>query len=179
MTQTDPSQSTLTKLYSALLAALVFSFWPSVTAALMALIFATGVLVAAYIYRGKSEEGSLLHNHTTYLIRTIWVGSFFALITTSIASFYMITRIDSMPMMACLEPLARQMQEGTVHLDQAMLMEMIAPCWDQYMDINRQTFITSGAIAVIPVLLYFVIRLVRGFTRAMKGVAITKPKAWF
>jgi uncharacterized membrane protein len=39
--------------------------------------------------------------------------------------------------------------------------------------------ITAGVITILPGLVYFAVRFVRGLSRAIKGYRLAKPKAWF
>ena len=64
-------------LYAALGASLILSVLPYMHAAALSLAFFTGVLIAAYVLRGKTENNSLIENHATFVIRTLWIGAFF------------------------------------------------------------------------------------------------------
>ncbi len=171
----DPDQGAVNKLYAALGASLVISCVPSIIAALFASLLFMGSLIAAYFCRKRADEGSLLENHSTHIIRTIWIGSFVAMLFIIAASFYMLQNLDSLPMMNCIDLLVNA---GT-SIDASSAMNILRPCWDEYMRVNYDLFITSGAIAIGPAALYFIYRYIRGLTRAIKGYRLANVKSWF
>ncbi|MCB1721080.1 MAG: hypothetical protein H6860_06225 [Rhodospirillales bacterium] len=166
-------------LYAALGASLILSVLPSVTAAGLSLVFFLGVLIAAYHMRRKVEEHSLIENHATFIIRTLWIGALFSLFTMGLATAHMMSGIDYTPFDACAQALA---SKGALWIESARMMEvygLIEPCVEGFILGNKVLFINSVVIAGAPVVLYMTYRLIKGLSRASKGYRLAKPKGWF
>lgn len=176
--QTDPHQRKVLQLYAAYGAALVLSVVPFVLAAFLSMVLFVGVLIAAYILRTGTEEGSLIENHMTFVIRTLWIGSFLAMLTLVAASLYLFYGVDNTPLDPCIQHFL-SIGPGTRVLELQAMTDIFRACYGAYMDANLRIFITSGAMAAGPVLIYFVIRYARGISRAMNGYRIAKPQSWF
>ena len=179
MTQAEqgPDQRKVMQLYAAFGAALLLSVVPFILAAFTSAVLFMGVLIAAHILRAGTEHGSLLENHMTFVIRTIWIGSFLALITMSAASFYLFDRIDHTPLDPCIRSFL-SVGQGAFTLDPQALMNIFKGCFHNYIAVNFQTFLISGLIAAVPILLYFIIRYARGLARAAGGYRIAHPEKW-
>lgn len=172
-------QSSILNLYAAFGVSMVLSVLPYASAALFSLIFFFGVLVAAYVMRGNAEPESLKANHATFIIRTLWIGAFFSIITTIAATIYLMNGIDYDPFNPCAQALA---DKGLVWLEQAGPMEVYAfvtPCMESFMQTNKTLFINSVIIAAAPILLYMAYRMIKGLSRAIKGYRLAKPQVWF
>jgi uncharacterized membrane protein len=177
----DVNQKKIVRLYGAFGAGLVFSMVPLWSAALVSAVLVTGVLIIAYVLRTDAEHGSLSENHMTFIIRTIWIGSFLALITTAAASVYFFKALDNTPLQPCAEAIlsmASGMSDPTA-MERTIDNFMAMPCWATYWQKNLMIFIIGGVIAAGPILIYFIVRYVRGLTRAIKGYRVANPKAWF
>jgi uncharacterized membrane protein len=176
----DVSQKKIVRIYGAFGAGLIFSMVPLWSAAFVSAVLIAGVLIMAYVLRTDAEHGSLTENHMTFIIRTIWIGSLLALVTTAAASVYFFKALDNTPLQPCAEAIL-SMASGMSDLT---LMEkyinnfMSMPCWANYWQTNLMIFIIGGVIAAGPILIYFVVRYVRGLTRAMRGYRVASPKAW-
>ncbi|MCE7887289.1 MAG: hypothetical protein DYH13_07290 [Alphaproteobacteria bacterium PRO2] len=178
---TDANQKKIVRLYGAFGAGLVFSMVPLWSAAIVSAALILGVLIVAYVLRTDAEHGSLIENHMTFVIRTIWIGSLFALITTSAASVYFLKALDNAPLQPCAEmilSMASGMSDPTA-MEKYINDFMSMPCWANYWQTNLMIFIIGGVIAAGPILIYFVVRYIRGLTRAMRGYRVANPKAWF
>ncbi len=177
--ETDPDQKKITRIYALFGVSLVLSLVPMISAALVSLSLGMGVLVTAYVLRTGSEEGGLLDNHMTYIIRTLWIGGLVALVSLAAASAYLFQSLDNTPLHSCLDGLL-SMAATTIVPDKAMLDYITnGPCWLDYWKTNIKVFVVSGVMAAGPVLLYFLARYARGLGRAMRGYRVAKPKAWF
>ena len=174
----DPNQRKILRLYAAFGAALVLSVVPFILAALLSMILIFGVLIAAYILRTDTTPGSLVENHMTFIIRTIWIGSFLALLTMTAGSIYLFQTIDNTPLDPCLQPLL-DIRSGQTLIDPYAVFNILRGCFDNYWVANIKTFIISGSIAAGPVLLYFIVRYARGLARAMDGYRVANPHFWF
>lgn len=182
--ETGPDQRRILRLYAAFGAALVLSVLPYMLAAFLSLVLGLGVLIAAYILRKDTAEGSLMENHMTFVIRTIWIGSFLALLTTSAGSIYLFQSLDNTPLLPCIENLIGMLSAITPDtsveaLQELMSQEIIYACVENYMKANLRVFIGAGVLVAGPVLLYFIIRYARGLSRAMGGYRVAHPRHWF
>ncbi len=174
----EKERKKILNLYGAFGAGLLLSILPHAAAAALSLVFIIGVLMAAGAMRKKSAEGSLSENHAVFIIRTIWIGSFFAVITLIPGILYLLSSVDNAPLMDCLEAVASgQIDPASISMQTGS--DMFQPCMDDFMGSNRYAFIISLSITAIPVLLYFGMRFTRGLSRAMKGYRIANVKIWF
>lgn len=175
----DPEKKKILNLYAAFGISLILSLMPSAVAALVSLIFMLGVLIAAYVIRAKVENHDLAGNHCTYIIRTIWIGSLFSLITIGITSLFMLPQIDYTTFQPCAENLASQSAEFLAGATHAQIMELSQPCMDAFIESNWNTFLMAGIFGVGPILVYFAVRFTRGLLRAVKGYRVADPMTWF
>jgi uncharacterized membrane protein len=178
-TDKDPNQKKVMRMYSAFGAGLVLSFWPSGIAALISLVLVLGVMTVAYMWRSDAEDGSLMENHMTFIIRTIWIGGFLALVTLVIAAAYLFRMLDNTPLNPCLNDLMNFMSSGDMLNIEPLVQSMQDRCMIPYLARNLNTLITGGIIGIAPVVIYFFVRFSRGFGRARGGYRIASPKAWF
>ena len=175
----DPHRKIVLNLYAAFAVSLILSMMPHAIVALLALIFMLGVLAAAYVVRSKVEPETLAENHATYLIRTIWIGSILAAITTSIGGAIMLADIDYAPFSPCADKLASQGIDFAANATYAQVWEMSSSCFNAFINANLNMLIVAGVITILPILIYFAVRFVRGLSRAIKGYRLANPRAWF
>ncbi len=174
----DPYQKKIIRIYGLFGLSLLLSLVPNIPAACVSAALGLGVLVIAYVLRTGAEENSLLENHMTFIIRTIWIGSFFAMLAMFAASFYLLKTIDNTPLNPCIE---KFLAMGAV-LDMSnpeSLMGIFSNCWAAYWSANMKAFIGGGVIAAGPVLFYFIVRYARGLSRAIRGYRVSNPRTWF
>lgn len=177
--QTTPEQKTLYNLYALFGVSLVLCVVPYVSAAILCVVFFTILLISGYVIRGKAEEHSLVDNHATFIIRTLWIGALVSLITTCIASAYMLGSISYDPFMPCAEKIAAM---GPSTLESMGMMEVYAlaePCVEAFISFNKQALIVAVAIGALPPLLYLTYRFFKGVSRVAKGYRLANPKSWF
>lgn len=173
--ETD-EKKVVTQIYAAFGAALILSFVPFFSAATLSMILGMGVLIAAYVIRSRAQDDSLADNHMTFIIRTIWIGSFFALISTAIGAIYLYLNLDNEPLAPCVSDLMAGAQNL---INMGSLKDIFGDCYEPYWALNSRTFITSGVIVALPAVLYFSLRFIRGLSRAMNGYRVAKPLSWF
>lgn len=172
----DIEQKKIIRVYAALGAGLALSFAPFMVAALISAALLIGVLFMAYVLRTDSEQGSLTENHATFIIRTIWIGSLFTLITLSIASIYLFKVLNNTPLQPCIDQILSMADFAA--MESFITNFMGTKCWADYWQTNLVAFIIAFVITAAPVLLYFAVRYVRGVTRAARGYRVANPKAW-
>lgn len=167
--ETKQQLNIISVLYILLIVATVLSFVPLAVAQIATIPMILLVLVAAYIYRAKDSEDGLLYNHMTYMIGTIWIGSTFLAIGTMAASYYVhvngnhTVAIDAW----------NQIQSGYIPSNDDMWNLFL-----NYYEANKAVMVTAMLAFVAPPILYFVYRIGNGYSRAIKGYRIAKPKSW-
>lgn len=164
------------QVYAALAATLILSLVPYLSAAFLSLFLGVLVLVMGYVYRGRAEAKSLMENHMTFVIRTVWIGSLFAVICMALGAAYLLSSLDNEPLYDCLEGF---MAMGNDIYHPEIFKTVFSPCQDGYWAVNMEALITGGIIVAVPPLLYFSVRLVRGLSRALKGYRLADPHSWF
>ncbi len=174
---TDPAKPAILRVYALYGMALALSVIPHMIAAGLCMVLFFLVLVMAYILRSGAEENSLMYNHMTFTIRTIWIGGLLAAVTIVAASLYLFQMLDNTPLDPCIQKFIT-MGPADVFMGPEMLQQAFGTCYDAYVVRNMTTFIISGAIAAVPILLYFGVRYLRGLSRARGGYRVAKPLAW-
>lgn len=163
MTQsTAKQQNIISSLYAVLLVVTIGSFVPYMGIAGICSIMFVVVFIALYVYRARAVEDDLLHNHTTYLIRSIWISSLLMIIGFPI--FYV------MGDHFVIEQMYQNVAAGHSIPTQNDLHLLSA----QYMKDN----VSAAIISFAPCVLYFLYRLLRGTERAIKGYRILNPRGW-
>jgi len=176
----NKEQKTVVRVYGALCAAILFSVIPTISFAVLALVFFIGILIAAYVIRHKKEEDSLIRNHMSFIIVTLWVGIFILpALTLVAASIYLLPRYNPDPLNPCVQQISDSVLSNPEAANIVALNEMLMPCMDAFMAANYQLFLISALIAGGPIILYMGYRVFQGLSRALKGYRIAKPKSWF
>ncbi|MCB9988384.1 MAG: hypothetical protein H6868_03505 [Rhodospirillales bacterium] len=173
----DPHHKKIMSLYGLFVVTLMASMVPSTGFAVLALFMITALMILAYVFRAEADEDSLLHNHTSFVIRTLWIAALFSVFTIAIASAYMIPQIDYSQMDSCVQQVTAQLDPENV--DYGAMNAKMQPCMDSFIASNRMTFLFSMAIAAGPLLLYMLFRLIKGVARARHGHKIGNLKNWF
>lgn len=168
----------LLNLYGLFGASLALTFMPHYTAAILTVFLFIALLAISYTMRATAKEGSLVKNHTTYIIRTIWVGSLISLVTLSVASFYLVNAVDHTPLLACTDRLVALLNDGT-EPDFKTVGDQIEPCLIPYFNLNGKPLIIAAIVTIVPVLIYFIWRFITGLYKSTKGEIFANPKAWF
>ncbi len=179
-TSGNPEMKTILHVYGVLVAALLLSFVPDPAFAIVATIFFLGVWIAAYIIRKKAEEDSLTENHMIWIIRTLWITCLFSVVTITAGGLYLWSQLDYSAIQPCSEQAANYLmaqQSGTVNATE--LMALMGPCEDAFLRDNQPALILSAIIAALPLIIYLVMRLTKGLSRAVKGYRLASPKSWF
>ena len=171
-------QKKLYNLYALFGVSLVLCVVPYISAAILCLVFFTWLLIAAYVIRRKSEEHSLTHNHTTYVIRSLWIGVLFSVITTCAASFYMFGSLDYASFQPCADTLVGMEADALESMGFQQFYAMAQPCVDDFITANRNPLLVAVGIGAAPPLIYLAYRFIKGVSRATKGYRLSNPEAW-
>lgn len=166
----NKEQKVITNIYAALCVSLVMSFLPMMTAAGLALIMFMGVLTASYVLRGRTAHDSLIADHMTFIIRTVWISGFLSLTTMTAAGLYIAKVVNPSEIMSCVT--------GDLPSDTRAIMAMIQPCMPAFLSSNMLPLINALLLGAGPVVIYMVYRIVKGLSRALKGHRIGDVKNW-
>lgn len=170
-------EKTILRVYGAFAATLIFMLVPHVGMCVIAILLMLGTTIAAYAVRRKAEAHSLAADHMTFIIRTIWIGSGLALITTALASGYMLATADMIPLQSCSDQVAQTIiNTGTQ--DVAVLQAMMQPCINGFIAGNMGVLTNAVIMAAGAPMLYFAYRLAKGLSRARKGHRLGNVKSW-
>jgi uncharacterized membrane protein len=174
----NPGQKTVMRLYGAFSASVILMCVPLWSAAALSVVLLTGVLIAALIIRKQAAPQSLIENHMIYMIRTIWITCLLCLAALLPGGMYLISVLDLSAIIPCAGPLSDMLAAQSANPDIAALSRVIAPCRDTLIANNMAALITATFIAAAPPLLYLVLRISRGLSRAAKGYRIANPRTW-
>ncbi len=166
----DNKQKTITNaLYVALVVSSITGFMPMASVQLLSLVLVSLVLMLAYMFRGQTDKDTLLYNHMTYMIGTIWISSIFFVISLLIVGYWVYAQGD-----------ATVIDNAIANIDNGVMLneEELNQIGRDYIDTNLKLLITASTVAVGPSILYLVYRLANGFSRAWKGYRIANPKSW-
>ena len=170
-------QKKIVNIYAFLSAGLVLSFVPVASAALLGTVMFIGTFIYLYSLRKSSEPESLSHDHTTFLIRTIWIVSLFSIFTMAIAVVYVLSVYDPTPVHDCVNQLMGGHVSDMTYFSAVGETQNI--CVDNFVKANLSALIIGGIIAMGPLAIYLVYRVAKGLSRAMKGHRIGDVKSWF
>jgi uncharacterized membrane protein len=151
----------------------ILGFVPSPAFVIVALILFCIVPPLAGRIRRHANPESLVANHMTYLIRTVWIFTLLALVTVIAATIYVLSVYDPGPLQSCIATITAATQAG-----QNPDPQMLEPCIGNFALANKTTFAIGGLVAGLPAVLYLVYRLARGISRAQKGYRIDNVKNW-
>lgn len=160
----------IVNVYAALTASIIAQFIPQITVQLIGVCLFALVWLATIIMRrmDKDPEG-LTKNHMTYLLKTIWVGSLFLTIGTTLGAAYIYNFADNSVIYDFLNRMRTGSLIGVYDIEGVIKMYMIN---------NSVLIITTALASLGPCLAYIIYRLVKGVARAKKGHRMGNPKAW-
>lgn len=177
----DPERKKVLALYALLILTVVMTLVPHLAFVVVSTVLLVAVLALAYVVRAKALPDGLAANHMTYIIRTIWLSSGLAVVTTGIASALLIYRMDETPVQPCTQKLAEHVLGNSQALestDIAGLASFLDPCMEPFMQANMGALIMALVIAAGPLLFYVALRMIKGVSRAHGGYRVAHPQAW-
>lgn len=161
-------RSIIIQIYAAFVIVILAHLYPVGIVGLIAVTVVIAVLIAAYYYKAKAEENSLMENHMIYVIRTFWIGSLYMMIFITIAALYMAPNLD----VTILEGI----RDGTIT---PYSIEEVKALEKRFM-VDNSTIIWNGIlIAFGPTFLFFAYRCLNGLVRSVKGYRIGNFRSWF
>ena len=176
----DPDRSKILFTYGVFGLSLILTLVPNVTVAGLSLAALLLTMILTYVFRKHAAEDSLMHNHMTFIIRTIWIGGFLMIFTLIAGAGILLYGVNNAPLQPCINQFMNSVNPDTLSVnDVDNLSSIFGACMTPYISVNWIIFLISGIVAAGPILLYFFARFARGFGRAMSGYRIAHPQAWF
>ncbi|MGN7437792.1 MAG: hypothetical protein ACTHOO_04035 [Alcanivorax sp.] len=133
---------------------------PVSAASVFALMICVCTLSTIYSFRMNAQEDSLLENHTTYLIRTFWHACLYLIITSFVAFLFILVMIDYESLSACPGAFTNALNKGNFTL----IGKIFKVCSEIFYQKNLLNIQISTFIAFFPVLLYLLLRCVKGWS---------------
>ena len=173
------AEKTILRVYGAFAATLIFMLIPHVGMCIIAILLMLGTTIAAYAVRRKAEPGSLAADHMTFIIRTIWIGSGLAAITTAMASYYMFMTAELLTLSNCIISTGENFATRPYsEYDYFAFEKDMMRCIQDFTNDNSSVLFVSLLIAEGAPMLYFTYRLAKGLSRARKGHRLGNVKSW-
>ncbi|HIF25437.1 MAG TPA: hypothetical protein EYG18_05260 [Micavibrio sp.] len=160
--------------YAAFVVSLFMTFLPNLPAAVIAFVLFFGVMISAYILRAKSGEETLMNDHMTFIIRTIWIAGLFGILTMTVALSYLFGNLDLTVFHNCVNE-----NGGLTATDMQTLNNIAQLCMDDYILANKGPLLTATVIGGAPLIAYMLYRISKGILRAAKGHRMGDNKSWF
>lgn len=157
----EKEQKTILQIYYALIASVILSILPSIVAQTFGFILFIVIFMATYYFRHKSDEKSLTHNHTQFIIKSIWVSSLVLLAGMGAAYLFGDHSI--------IYNAVDYVKAGNFFTE-SQLNNIIM----NYMKENIFVFLFT----LMPCLIYLIYRLCKGTVHAQKGQLIPNLKSW-
>lgn len=188
----EKEKSLILNLYAAFGISLVFLLIPFGASFIVSIIFMLGAFIGSYIIRKKSEENSLTFNHTTYLIRTIWIGSllsfiniFFLFILYLLSNTFTTIRktiknvlnnlFDFSSIDHCF---AKYSSLASQNIHGQPKTNLLQQCITEFYFDNILNFILIIFI-LFPVYSYLLYRVFKGIIYGSNTKKLSSPKTWF
>lgn len=167
---TDTGHKSILRLYAAMAAAVVLQCLPVPVLQIVGVVLMLGALGRVYSLRRGADPESLVFNHMTFLIRTVWISALFLLAGFAGASVWFYQVADHSTIHAAVDSVS----SGAI-FDEAQIVGVL----ETYKDANLRLLILASVFAAAPAVLYFMFRTVKGLSRAARGYRIASPKGWF
>lgn len=167
----EKNRNTILAFYAVLSAVVIFCSLPDFQLQNLGYTLVTIELLVAYIARARwPKNESFEENHTTFIIRTIWIYSL--LVFFGIIGAGMMIGQNGNP--AALNPMLDAMMAG-VQPSEAEIEGWMR----QYFVDNQNLILNQSRIWLCPAQIYLVWRILRGGGRAFNGYRLSRPKSWF
>ena len=158
----EKEQKTIFQIYIGFAAVVIFNFIPSSAVQTFGGILFIVLIVAAYIYRAKAQNNSVMHSHMAYLIKSFWIASLFLSIGIAAA----LALADHSIIYDAVDGVINGQMISEAQMNQVLMA---------YLHDNLLIFsLTFG-----PSILYMAYRVMKGMIRVKKNQIIANPKNWF
>lgn len=157
-------------LYFLFAVAVVLGLFPDMTLQNISFLTYSILLVLAYIFRRMRKDDDLESHHCTYLIRSIWIFSFLAVVALFGAGYMVGQQADA----SALEDILSRMESGA----QTPSEDDLDAAFKVYYTVNQDLIFNLYRLWMCPALVYAAWRIVRGSVRAFHGYRVSQPRSW-
>ncbi len=164
------NKKTVTNIYAAFIVSVVLQFMPNASIQLFAMFLFLGVLIWCYIARKQYGHATLVENHTTYIIRTIWI---FSLVMTAgfiLCGVWLYSVADQESLQTFANEVMKAAESAPPH--------DLTDAYTAMVEVNFNVIIWASLITIGPSLIYLGYRLIKGARRGIKGYRIDNPTSW-
>ncbi|MAM34844.1 MAG: hypothetical protein CMH28_07200 [Micavibrio sp.] len=158
-------------LYAAFIVSVVLQFAPYPAISVFASILFLLVLVWAYILRAQYGPTTLVENHATYIIRTIWIFGLFLVAGMAACAAWFYYGIDPNSLLNFSQSVQSSVESG--------VMPDLSSAYLQLVKDNFDLIIFAVPLTLGPSLIYIGYRMFKGAIRGIKGYRIDQPQKWF
>lgn len=167
----EKNRNTILAFYAILSVIVILGSLPGFRFLNMGMTLSLVLLIVAYIARSRfPRDESFEENHTTFIIRTLWIYTSFAALCMIGASME-IARLGNLQ---AIQSVVDSAMSGATPNEATMQASV-----DQYLADNDALMRTQFAIWLCPAQLYLIWRILKGGGRAFKNYRIANPKNWF
>jgi len=145
---------------------------PFTVASVFALMICSCILAAIYIERAKSDQGTLLYNHMTFLIRSFWRGNFYLLMCLSLALIYILLTANYETFGICIDAILSAINTGRF----GKVGSLVHACEILFLEENANHLKTAAVIAFAPIVVYLLFRCVYGWMHGKHKKLIPEKK---
>lgn len=145
--------------YAVYFASLLITMVPISSASVLALMFSTCMLAAAYSIRLNATKNGFLANHLTFMIRTFWRANFYLLFTVAVSLMYLFLLADYDTIGACFNTMYKTLQHGQIE----QLIRIAIACEQLFFEQNEKHFHVTAFIAFTPIVGYVLYRCTLGW----------------
>lgn len=115
--------------------------------------------ITAYLYRWRAGDNSLMSEHMTFVIRTVWWASLILLVGMGLFASVLMSNGD----LSMIHDLVAQAERGLVPTESDIQMMQAA-----FVQANKRLIAVAAIICLLPYPLYLVVRMVNGVRRVCK-----------
>lgn len=157
-------------LYIGLLVAVISGCLPDMSMQGLSTILVFVVLTVGYFFRARAKQDDLVWHHATFVIRTVWIWSIFAIIGMIGAGYQIYSQGDA----SMIDAFMSQVMNGLIPTDAD-----IQNVSDSYMAANENLMIAATLIWIAPAQVYALWRTYKGLSRALAGYRVQNLYGWF
>ena len=153
-------------LYVASILSLLLLFVPFGSVYVLGFAFLICLVILSYMWRMDVGEYSLLRNHSTYIIRTFWIGLLFSILLIVLG-------------FGLLYGALKGGAFDTEALEPCLGASDMSACLPGFTADNKNTLVFASIIVFVPVILYLLYRYITGWRCVLKGEMVSNPIRWF
>ena len=166
----NKERKTVVNIYAGMIASLILQFAPNSTLQILAILAFLIAFIWCYLARSRADKNSLVANHATYLIRSIWIFSLLTTIGVILCVIWLGFTVDP--------ELIKSLSRGYIETVSQTGTPNISEDYIALVEQNLSGVLLAVLITLGPSLVYLGYRLIKGARRGISGYRIDKPNAW-